>query len=599
MMKQVFSPYRGIILTGLFLLILSGCVKHEFQEPPDPFEKDRLEDGYTCFEFTNATDTFRLLTNPDNLTTTPKGNMRIRGTIFADRDTLPPVRLSQGDFILVRQLRGTPENLELEGHGPIPIHPVDIKVMNGPAGCSDFKGFGGYAEFTLPQVGLVQDLEIPDVDGSPIGFARGADLEGFPVNPNNFYFYFYYDNLVGFAVSQTGFYIDKMALDPEDPYFYVHADAMDIPGLSVVEGGGFAVSVQGNIPFTVPASLSFGHVEAFSYGNVMVEATINLEDVFGVPLTIDDATCTIGFGSVADGRGFFDGLAVPMMVGVKGSFVVVILEVIEWPLGDAAMSLRINGYNDFRYSFAGYFSNEATIFDALEDLTGIEGTADAFSFIKLPQQTWQIQTYGTLSTNIEEWEVGLKTNSEMEFPGIMTIDMGGVDFEANKDHLYYHCRMPISFFGTVGMEGEIERSGAFWIKGYTKAGESFGKWGLEIDVGYKAHFLLDVDAIDDWYFEVYGKVYLDISIGEPWLKAHGYENWEGPPNPEIAASVSFEASLNSSGKFKGKIKFSFLGVGYSFGFSFSLGGEPSATSIEFLEEIPLDEVPIENRFEVK
>ena len=228
--KQIL---KQTILISLLTLLISGCVKDNFTEPPDPFIKQRLEEGHVSFQFGNGVDSFKILTNSENVTFTDKGNIRIRGSIFADRDTLAPVRLSQGDFILLKNVGSNQKSVYLEEYGELPLSKGSFKLLNSSGSPStEFQGFGGYSEFTLPQVGLIQDMEIPLVDGSPIGFAQGSELPDFPVNPNNTYFYFYYDDLTDFVLSQSAFSISRMALDPDDPYFYVHANAMSIPGLN-------------------------------------------------------------------------------------------------------------------------------------------------------------------------------------------------------------------------------------------------------------------------------------------------------------------------------------------------------------------------------
>lgn len=595
--KHLFIQFTAL---GLLIMITGGCLKDEFKEPPDPFIKQRLEEGYVGFEFGNGVDSFKILTNKENVTITNKGNVRIRGSIFADRDSLAPVRLSQGDFILLKNPGSNQKTVSIEGHKDLPLSRGKFKMLNSDgSGYTEFYGFGGYSEFTLPQVGITQDMEIPTVDGSPINFAQGSDLpEGFPVNPDRTYFYFYYDDMADFVLSQSSFMINRLALDPDDPYFYVHANSLSIPGLESLEDGGFAVSVQGNIPFAPQSSLSFGDVESFDYGNIMIEGSINLEDFIGAPIVIEDATCTIGFGNMTDGVNFFEGGDVPMMMGLKGGFKLVVSDLAEWPLGDAAVSLRVGGYDNFQFSYAAYFDNEMSIFEPIETLTGIDGAATAFDFIKPPQEVRIIYTWGTLSSNIDDWNIGFHSESYMDLLGVMTIDLGSVTFEASPTRLFFDCDMPISFFSHIGLSGNIESSGAFMLKAYTHAGEDFGCCGLSIDVGYKAHFILNVDADASWYFEIYGKAYLDISIGQPWIDAHGITGLEDNPDPRVKASVSFSARLNSSGKFKGYIKFSFLGIGHKFSFSFSLNST-SNTSFESLEEIPLSEVPIENRFEIE
>ncbi|MCD6332917.1 MAG: hypothetical protein J7L89_06555, partial [Bacteroidales bacterium] len=473
-MRIKSSSFRFVCILILGSFMTTGCLKHEFTEPPDPFEQQRLEEGYATFEFGSGENKVTILTNKDNVTPTDKGNIRIRGTIFAGRNSLIPVRIGQGDYILVKHLTGGQKTVYLNGHGDIPLSKGSFKMLkNNHSGFESFEGFGGYSEFTLPKVGITQYLEIPTADGSPTGFALGSELEDFPVNPDRYYFYFYYGDQADFVLSQSSFMVDKMALDPDDPYFYVHASALSIPVLDAVEDGGFAVSVQGMIPFDVPSSLSFGKVESFNFGNIMLQASINLESVLEVPLVIQDATTVIGFGNLTDGVNFFNDMQVPMTIGIYGSFVVDIGGIVEWQVGEAAVSLRYGGPNDFKFSYAGVFDNDMSILSAIEDLTGIKADVSAFDFIQPPQQVMKIVAYGSIGSNINDWEVGMKSQSYMEFPHIMTIDLGGVDFEINPDHLYYNCRMPIAIFGHIGLAGEINKNGSFWLKAYSHAGVSY------------------------------------------------------------------------------------------------------------------------------
>ncbi len=594
-LKQLLSITCRMVIVAL---LVSSCIKNEFVEPPDPFEKDRLEEDILCFDFGNGIDSFKILTNADNVTYTDKGNLRIRGTIFADRDTLAPVRLSQGDFILLKTLEPGQKSIHTEEYGELPVSKGQYNVSCGVANTTQFEGFGGYAEFTLPTVGLIQDMEIPLVDGSPIGFAQGSELApDFPVHPDRTYFYFYYGEQAEFLIGQCTFAVTRMALDPDDPYFYVHAVGMDIPLLGVVEEGGFAVSVEGYIPFTVPGELSFGHVENFDNGNILVEASINLED-FGVPITIQDATAVIAFGQDPEtGRSFFNGDQVPFMIGLKGGFELAIHDLASYELGVAAVSLNILGYDNFRFSFAGRYSDDVNIYQPMIDLIGIGEDLKVWDFIQPPGQHMQFEVWGTIGSSIEDWMFGLRAESYFEIPNIMTINLGKAAFEISKDRLYFDCSMRMSFFGHVGFEGDIHSDGAFRLKAYTYEDESFDLKILEIDVGYSAHFEVAADAAGNWYFEVHGRAYLDISIGQPWMELHGTPELKAMNDPRVKASVSFTGRLNSSGKFRCTIKFSFAGIGYKYTFSFNLkGSEP--TAFESLEEIPLDEVPLENRFQI-
>jgi len=596
-----------LTLLSIILLFFSSCVKNEFIEPPDPFEIQRLEEGYVGFSFGNGVDSFKILTNQENIEITEKGNVRIRGTIFAERETLAPIKLSQGDFILLKNPQPNQKSANIDGVGDVPISRGSFKMMNTDNnGYEEFFGFGGYSEFTLPQVGILQEMSIEQPDGTNILFGQGSDLpDDFPVNPNRTYFYFYYEELVDFALGKSPFMIDRMALDPDDPYFYVHASAMAIPGLSSIEDGGFAASVQGNIPFSPQESLSFGKVQSFDYGNLLLQGSINMETTFGVPIIIADATAVIGFGNMTDGVNFFNGDDVPFMMGLQGGLVLAVHNLAEFTLGEAAISLEVYSYDNFEFRWAGWLSNEMRVLEPIEQLLGIDTEGTAWDFIQPPGVVNELKTWGTIGTDIDNWAFGIHTTSTLKISNIMTFDLGSVRFEMEKESLDFYCRMRVGFFGNVSFGGYIHGDGAFKISASARHNISFDLSILEIDVGYRVGFYLKGDADGGWKFCVNGKAYCDVSFGAPFFEAHPeilvdhpeiieYFRLGGPPlKGEFSAGVN--ACLNSSGKFKGKISFSFWSIGYSFNFSFSLNSSEAAP-LENFREIPLEEVPLENRF---
>lgn len=533
--------------------------------------------------------------------------MRIRGTIFADRKTLAPVRLSQGDFILLQTVGNGQKSVFIEGHGELPISKGSFKMLNSDGSVSgEFQGFGGYSEFTLPQVGILQEMSIEQPVGTNILFGQGSDLpDDFPVNPNRTYFYFFYEELVDFALGKSPFMIDRMALDPDDPYFYVHASAMSIPGLSSIEDGGFAVSVQGNIPFSPQESLSFGKVQSFDYGNLLLQGSINMETTFGVPLVIADATAVIGFGNMTDGVNFFNGDDVPFMMGLQGGLVLAVHDLAEFTLGEAAISLEVYSYDDFEFRWAGWLSNEIRVLQPIEELLGIDTEGTAWDFIQPPGVVNELKTWGTIGTDIDNWAFGIHTTSTLKISNIMTFDLGSVRFEMKKESLDFYCRMRIGFFGNVSFGGYIHGDGAFGISGSGGHHSSFDLKILEISIGYNVGFDLKGYADGNWNFCLRGTAYLDVSFGAPFFEAHP-EILEA--HPEIleqlklegstlkgSFSVSMNACINNSGKFKGTISFSFWKIGYSFNYSVKLNSS-EASPLENFREIPLEEVPLENRF---
>ncbi|MCK5820626.1 MAG: hypothetical protein KAH17_02025 [Bacteroidales bacterium] len=602
----IWRIIQKLALLSILTLIISGCLKDEFKEPPDPFEIQRLEEGFVGFQFGNGADSFKILTNHENVTITDKGNIRIRGTLFADRDTLAPVRLSQGDFILLKNMGSGQETANIDGIGDVPISRGSFKMMNSSgSGYEEFIGFGGYSEFTLPQVGIMQELSIDQPDGTNIYFGQGSDLpDDFPVNPNRTYFYFYYEDLVDFALGKSPFMIDRMALDPDDPYFYVHASAMSIPGLSSLEDGGFAASVQGNIPFSPQEALSFGDVESFDYGNLLLQGSVNLETTFGVPLVVADATAVIGFGNMTDGVNFFNGDEVPFMMGLQGGFVLALHDLAEFTLGEAAVSLEVYGYDDFEFRWAGWFSNEMRVMEPIEQLLGLDTEGTAWDFIQPPGVVNELKTWGTIGTDPDNWSFGIHTTSKLKISNVMTIDLGEVRFELAQDELDFFCRMRVGFFGHMSYGGYIHNDGAFKISASADQSIKFDLSILVVKVGYDVGFYLQGYSNGDWKFCVNGKAYLDISFDTSFFEAHPeilednpdlrelYEQ-NGSLKGEISASLS--ACLNSSGKFKGKISFSFWKVGYSYNYSFSLNSSEASPLYNF-KEVPLEEVPLENRF---
>lgn len=585
---------------ALILMLAWACQTENFTEPPDPFEVQRLEDGNVAFQFGEGPGSFRIRTNAQNVTVTDKGNIRIRGTLFADRSNQAPVKFSQGDFILIKNAEPSMKSAHIDGIGDVPLSHGSFKMLTATGEeYTEFTAFGGYSEFTIPQVGILQEATVDQPEGTNILFAKGSDLpEGFPVNSDRTYYYFYYDDLVSFALGQAPFMIDRMAIDPDDPYLYVHANAMSIPGLESLEDGGFAVSVQGNIPFIPQESLSFGRVESFDYGNLLLQGSINLQSVFKVPIVIADATCVIGFGNLENGVNFFNGADVPMMMGLQGGFVLAVHDLANFTLGEAAVSLRIAGYSDFEFSWAGWITNEIRVLEPIEELLGFNTEGSAWDFFQIPGQVNEMKTWGTIGTDPGNWAFGFESQSYLNIPNIMKFDMGGITFDLSPSNLDLYCRMRIGGFGFVNFGGYIHDDGAFGIEAHAGSDVSFDLKILEIECGYRVGFDFDANVNGDWSFCLDGKAYLDISLGEPFFVAHPelieYRHPDGRPL-KLEISVGIDACLNNDGKFKGKVSFSFLKIGYSFKFSFSLNSAESNPLYDF-QEIPYEEVPLENRF---
>ena len=603
-MKRKSNP--GIVLVSLVILplVFTTCRTDNFEDPPDPFEVQRLEEGYVTFEFMGSDDQFKILTNAENVDTTDKGNIRIRGTIYAAREDQAPVRLSQGDFILLKNAPPAMKTATIDGLGEVPLSRGKFRAYKlGVSGYSEFNAFGGYSEFTLPQVGLTQELEIDAPEGANILFGQGSDLpEEFPVNPMRTYFYFYYDDLASFSLGQSPFMIDRMALDPDDPYFYVHANAMSIPGLESIEDGGFALSVQGYIPFIPQASLSFGNVKPFFNGNFMLQGSINLESVFKVPIVIKDATAVVAFATDNDGISFLNGEEVPFSMGLQGGLVLAVHDLAEFTLGEAAISLFVANYDNFEFSWAGWVSNEIRVLEPIEQLLGWETEGTAWEMIQPPGMVTNLKVWGTIGTDLDDWAFGILAESYLNL-GFMTVEMSNFKFYLAPRTLDLYAEMAVGFFGNLYFYGYIFDDGSYGMGAGAKKSYGFDKWGLSIHVGYKVGFDLEGNTSGTWEFCLEGKAYLDISVDwespywleHPELLEHYSRNMDNL-KAEISAGVS--ACLNSDGDFKGKVKFSFLGIGHSFDFKFSLGSSEANPAYNF-QDVPLDEVPLENRFDIE
>ncbi len=552
-MKSIYQFFLKIALPAIMVMITTNsCHKEVFEEPQDPFENERLHTDYVEIRFGGEGENgYFLKTNRENVDTTENKNLRIRGTLFYDNPVYGPTKVTSGDFLFFKageeKMLGNTYHHSI--YGDLPVNKGNFTLYNKGAKATEYGAFSGYSEFNIPKVGFIQALDIPLMDGSPIGYVKGSTLEGWPVNADKYYFYFDYTKLgaLGAAAVNIGkskIMLDKLAIDPMDPYLYMHAN-LDIPKCPVQDAG-FAMSLQGNIPFVIGENLKFGNVREFDNGNFLVEGTVDLTAVIGIPVSVaGQVVYAFPINNSLEIAKFFDVGDLYFFMGATGQVIfpvdIVPFFDVELILGEAAMSAVVENPTDFELSFVGISEQpQLSPREFIENLSGQD--VDFLKWFELPVEK-RYTIWGTVGSSPDNWEFGMQQLIAVKVAGTEIADMNML-MEINTEHLYLEGAMQLALFGEAKMIGEVTTTGRLYMGAFVEAHPPKLEAGpLSLEVDFDAMIELYINDVDNWGFSTKGNFSGEVCCEIP--------PWGGPFSYDacVGVEVGYEVTIESDGTF--------------------------------------------------
>ena len=195
--------------------------------------------------------------------------------------------------------------------------------------------------------------------------------------------------------------------------------------------------------------------------------------------------------------------------------------------------------------------------------------------------------YGTIGTELSDWKLGFKSESKLKnLPGNIELDMGKTQLEISSSHMYFLGEAVVAGLNRVGVEGYADRNGNFKLTGYGKS--SFHADAGKLSIGYSLGMNITIQLHDKVFtfkgsFSFKGKACITIA------------------DIDFCASISIggSTSISSNGNFE--ICFE-IGIG-KLGFDVCIKYERNNKlvgelfdQIMIVNEIPIEQVPVENRF---
>ncbi|NOX19027.1 MAG: hypothetical protein GXO87_12200 [Chlorobi bacterium] len=551
--RKIYVQFAVMILS---VFIFNSCRVENFVEPPDPFEVQTLEPDAETFVLGEGDNAIILKTNKDNVIK-GENSVRIRGSIFVQNEQYGDMRLSSGDFELT---------------------PSSSKDGN----YSDINGFG-LAE--LPKEGLLHNLEMSELVGTPFGFKKGSEFDlgafNWPVNKDKYYFYYENTNPLACNITSSSLEnVKKIAIDPTDPFFFASGD-INGTSLGDLSDVGFAISSQGNISFSPLVNFD-NRIPSF-YGNLYFSGTVPLAEY---PIAVS-GEAVIGFtdNSVEESDKFFDGETSAFTLGVNGQ-ATFDNEALDWlnvevVLGQASLAFTVSDDGHTHLSFVGVREMPSeTVSDFLYDVIGHD-----WDFLDYLAPFEQKETFfGQIGNELSDWEMGFKMESYLNLPGYH-LDMGYSYLVLNPNEMYFSGEASIAGFNRVGVDGYVAKNGNFKFTG--RASQGFHAHAGGLSIGYDFRLKLTLEHKD-------GTVTFKGSVrfkGKACVSIAGID---------ICAHFKIYASttISSDGSFRVCFSIGIGKLGYDVCIDFGKSPNSPDGYIQTMtyEEIPLEMVPVQNRF---
>ncbi len=563
MLARAKKTTNAFLLLAIFITCTT-CTKENFVEPPDPFAYQKLDAEPSEFKLGSSDNALILKTNETNVTKTENG-IRIKGSIFVENGAYGDIRLTNGDVYLTLK-EGT----------------TDI-----------YEGFDSFCLYRLPTEGVFNGLELLDFPSGKMFYKKGSEFETgafeWPVSQDRYYFYYENpDPMNGALFKGKLSNLNQVAIDPTDPFVYMSCSFEGTP-IGLIEEAGLAMSAQGLIPFE-PAVTSY-KIPEFE-GHMYLSASIPLAKF---PVTVEGET-VLAFDKDDDNssRDFFENNNAAFKMGLNGRALFT-PDQLEWlpfdlELGRASLYLNVQKSGSTKLMFVGEREfPPKTPGEFINDLIGRD-----WEFMKyLSFGTESKETiYGTLGTEISDWEIGFKHESSLNVGGYK-IDVAELEMEVSPEHFYFFGEVRVGPISDVSISGDVKRNGNFIFTGSAHTG-----WKYDQDKNFGIYISFDM-GVDVLLKHIDGVV---TFRGDIYFEGKACVNIKGLPDPCISASFDVSVEIASSGKITVRFR---IGIG-KFGFSIkrTWGGKNelqkgSNTGETIVTSIPIEEVPIQNRFPVE
>jgi hypothetical protein len=388
-MKKRAIGLQQFICCVILVVITTTCTKENFIEPPDPFAPQKLEADPQIFQLGEGNNALTLKTNHDNVENI-EGGVRLKGSLFVQNETYGDIRLTNGD--------------------------VELKLKDGSTNV--YTEFNSYCLFKLPSEGVFNGLELLNFPSGNMFYKKGSDFETgafeWPVSSDRYYFYYENpDPLEGALYSGTFSKLNKVAIDPTDPFVYFSCNLEGTP-LGFIEEAGVAMSALGLIPFH-PGVTSY-KIPYFE-GHLYISASIPLKKF---PVTIEGET-VLAFDKDDDNSSsdFFENKSSAFTMGLNGRALFT-PEQLDWlpfdlELGRASLFLNVEKSGGTTLMFVGERNSPPkTPGEFINDIVGTDW--EFMKYLNFGTQSKET-IYGTLGNEPSDWEIGFMHESYLAVGG--------------------------------------------------------------------------------------------------------------------------------------------------------------------------------------
>lgn len=553
-MKTKIKKHLSIVSISIAILFLMQCTKENFVEPADPFEIQRLDPDHETFLLGSGENAIVLKANKNSVIQTDYG-YRLQGSIYVENSKYGDIRLTNGAFDLKKDATG-----------------------------DFYSSINGLGISELPREGVLKKLRMEGMPFANMVLKKGSEFEtgpfAWPVDPDRYYFYYENDDPFSARVTSSKFQnVKKVAIDPLDPYYFT---SCDFTGTKIgdITDVGIAVSAQGFIPFE-PIVTSYT-IPKFK-GHFYISGTVPLGKY---PLAFSgEAVLSLGTSS-SNHDNFFGGRNADFKMGLNGKLTLD-HESLDWLnleiiLGTASVYLGYQQDGETELKFVGEREfPPSSPSDFLYEVIGQD-----WDFLDYLVPVEQKETfYGTIGTELSDWELGFKSESTLKILG-HEIDMGHTALEVTTSSLHFSGEAVIAGLSRVGVKGYAERNGNFELTGYARNGLDASKGPLSLD------YELSMDVTikhEDGDFSFKGK-----------LKLHGEACVDvGLFDVCVGFTIRASVEIKSNGEFEVCFSIGVAGIGFDVCLSYNRSSLATDDFYQVMEykEIPIEMVPMENRFE--